>query len=104
MQFMLKYGDSLTGPGWTDDLLKSFITPLNWLTYYTPIAYLVTHVTVSSAQSNIVYVGVGYFGVTNMMMVWMVFFWVPLLVIRRARVCEKARSPEAESERDLKPS
>ena len=102
MQFMLKYGASLTGPGWTDDLLKSFITPLNWLTYYTPIAYLVTHVTVSSAQSNIVYVGVGYFGVTNMMMVWMVFFWVPLVVNRWARGGEKARSPAAESEGDLK--
>jgi len=101
LQFMLKYGASLTGPGWTDDLLKSPITPFNWLTYYTPIAYLVTHVTVSSAQSSLVYVGVGYFGVTNMMMVWMVFFWVPLVMYRWVRG-EKAGSPPPEREGDLK--
>ncbi len=102
IRFMLNYGSSLTGPGWTDGLLNTPITPLNWLTYYSPVSYLVTHVTVSAAQSSLVYVGVGYYGVTNMMVVWMAFFWVPLVLYRWARGGEKAGSVLAEQEGDLR--
>ncbi len=101
LQFMVNYGSQLIGPGWTDSLLNTPITPLNWLTYYTPISYLVTHVTISGAQSSTIFVGVGYYGITNMLTVWMAFLWVPLVVHRWAR--GTPRDPEsAEPQGDVR--
>ncbi|HME19215.1 MAG TPA: hypothetical protein VKF15_05755, partial [Nitrososphaerales archaeon] len=85
--YMLSYGSGLRGPGWTDSTLHTFITPLDWLTFYTPVGYLVTTVTVTTGSSVQQYVAVGYYGVANVVIVWMVFLWVPLAIygILRAR-------------------
>jgi len=103
VQFMINYGAQLTGSGWTDSLLGTPITPLNWLTYYTPVSYLVTHITVSSAQSSTVFVGVGYYGITNMLTVWMAFLWVPLVFFRWALGRRGGSSPK-EPEGDVRAS
>ena len=80
MDFILKYGASLvmtpTSQGWIDSLLKTPITPLNWITYYSPVGYLVTTVKVStSTGSSITYVGAGYYGIADQFEVWMVYLW-----------------------------
>ncbi|MDA4118815.1 MAG: glycosyltransferase family 39 protein, partial [Thaumarchaeota archaeon] len=36
IDFILKYGASLTGSGWTDTVLHTPITPFDWVTYYSP--------------------------------------------------------------------
>lgn len=78
VQFMFSYGVNLKGGGWC--LLGSscprgpFITPLNWLTFSPPVGYLVT--TASSAAGS--YVAVGYYGVANPAIVWMVYLWLPV--------------------------
>ncbi len=95
IEYILKYGGGLTGPGWYDAVLKSYITPLNWLTYYTPVSYLVTHVTttVNSASGSTVttFVGVGYYGITNPIVTWVVFAWVPIVIYRAIK-----KRPEGE--------
>ena len=68
IDFILRYGASLamtpssqyclfavqtpanpvTGCGWIDSVLQRAITPLNWVTYYSPIGYLITNVKVTS--------------------------------------------------------
>lgn len=78
VQFMLGYGIGLKSGGWclgTSPCPNGpFITPLNWLTVYPPVSYLV--VLVSSAGST--YVSVGYYGVANQAIVWMVYLWLPV--------------------------
>lgn len=78
VQFMFTYGASLRGGGWC--LFGStcpngpYIAPLNWLTFTPPIGYLV--VSASSALGS--YVAVGYYGVANPAIVWMVYLWLPV--------------------------
>jgi predicted membrane-bound dolichyl-phosphate-mannose-protein mannosyltransferase len=78
-EFILRYGASLTmtptSQGWIDSVLHTPITPWNWITYYSPIGYLVTSVKVSSATSSYTYVSVGYYGITNQFEVWLIYFW-----------------------------
>ena len=85
IQFILSYGASLRGGGWclgsSPCPSGPYITPLNWLGVYTPVAYLVTKVTITitgATTSVISYVSVGYYGVANQVIVWMLFLWVPL--------------------------
>jgi len=87
VEYILSYGAGLKGPGWVDTTLHTPITPLNWLTFYSPVGYLVTTVTVNAGSSSYQYVGVGYWGVANVVVVWMVFLWVPLALygVIRAR-------------------
>jgi predicted membrane-bound dolichyl-phosphate-mannose-protein mannosyltransferase len=94
--YMLTYGSSLRGGGWFDATLNMFITPLNWLTFYSPVPYLVS--TVSGRAGNAVYsyVGVGYYGTTNSIIVWMVFAWLPLAAYRLL----KKRTPRGEAKDD----
>jgi dolichyl-phosphate-mannose--protein O-mannosyl transferase len=96
VEFMLRYGSGLTGGGWTDAVLKTYITPLNWLLYYSPVDYFVTNVTVPSQGGQpITYTSVGYYGVPNFMVVWLVFAWVPVAVSRLSTVGQSgARSGE----------
>ncbi|MGH9918581.1 MAG: phospholipid carrier-dependent glycosyltransferase, partial [Nitrososphaerales archaeon] len=93
MDFILRYGGSLvmtpsanfclfkytpqitSSCGWIDSVLSRPITPFNWVTYYSPIGYLVTNVRVSSATSSYSYVSAGYYGVTNQFEVWLVYLW-----------------------------
>ena len=53
------------------------ILPLGWLLYYSPVAYYLVTVTVN--PGNLTYVSVGYYGVTNLLMTWATFVWLPLL-------------------------
>jgi len=103
IDFILKYGSGLTGASgmWSDWL--GYITPLRWLLYYSPVGYLVTTVTqtVTSATGTTVtrYVGIGYYGVTNPVVTWLVFAWVPLVALevyyrRRAGSTIQALPPE----------
>ena len=95
--YMLSYGSGLKGPGWTDTTLHTFITPLNWLTFYSPVGYLVTTVTVTAGSSVYQYVGVGYYGVANVVVVWMVFLWVPLALYALFRARKQA-TPKREAD------
>lgn len=101
IDFILKYGSGLTGVSgmWRDWL--GYITPLRWLLYYSPVGYLVTTVTttVTSATGTTVtrYVGIGYYGVTNPVVTWLVFAWVPLVayeIFSRRRAAKSVLAPE----------
>ncbi|MDA4123869.1 MAG: glycosyltransferase family 39 protein [Thaumarchaeota archaeon] len=90
ISFMFTYGSTLKGLGWTDPFLHGYITPLNWLLAYAPVPYLVVRVTVTFAGTAMSYVSVGYYGIANEVIVWMVFLWVPLSFYRYV----KGRAPE----------
>jgi 4-amino-4-deoxy-L-arabinose transferase-like glycosyltransferase len=86
IRFMLSYGSSLTGPLKCQPAAGYFclfpndpggapILPIHWLVFFTPTTYYGT--TVSSGSLS--WVGIGYYGVPNMLTVWLVYFWVPLL-------------------------
>jgi 4-amino-4-deoxy-L-arabinose transferase-like glycosyltransferase len=87
ISYMLSYGASLGSGscplcGWTDATLHSYITPLNWITFYSPVSYLVTSVTVSVGTQSYQYVAVGYYGISNVVIVWMLFVWLPLVTYK----------------------
>jgi 4-amino-4-deoxy-L-arabinose transferase-like glycosyltransferase len=94
IDFILRYGASLTlspssqaclfatqgtsavtSCGWIDSVLKTPITPLNWVTYYSPIGYLITDVKVTSASGTYSFVAAGYYGITNQFEVWLAYLW-----------------------------
>ena len=54
------------------------ILPMDWLVYYSPVAYYLVSVTIN--PGNMVYVAVGYYGVTNLLVTWSTYVWVPLVV------------------------
>jgi 4-amino-4-deoxy-L-arabinose transferase-like glycosyltransferase len=103
--FMLTYGASLRGGGWCLNAGSCpngpYITPLNWLTSYTPVSYLVTTVTITvsgAAASTLRYISIGYYGVANNVIVWMVFLWLPLVLYPLLRRI-KWRSALAQADR-----
>ena len=53
------------------------ILPIDWLLYYSPVAYYLVTVTVN--PGNLSYVSIGYYGVTNLVVTWATFVWIPLL-------------------------
>ena len=74
VNYILGYGSGLTtgcpwNCGWSDAATGGYITPLNWFTYYSPVAYFKVYTT---------YIFVSYYGVTNLLVSWTVFDWVPL--------------------------
>ncbi len=77
--FILGYGASFvmtpTNRGWLDSVFNTPITPLNWVTYYSPVVYLVTTVKVTAASGNYSYASAGYYGVTSQIEVWLVYLW-----------------------------
>jgi len=79
IEFILRYGASLTmtpaSQGWIDTVLRTPITPWNWITYYSPVGYLITNVSVSGPGGSYTYVSPGYYGVTNQFEVWLVYLW-----------------------------
>ncbi|MDG6898738.1 MAG: glycosyltransferase family 39 protein [Nitrososphaerota archaeon] len=102
--FIFKYGSGLDCPPaaiaivpkcgmWVASSLNSYITPLNWLTYYPPVSYFVTTVTTTvgsgPAATSYSYIGIGYYGVGNVIVLWSVFVWVPLAVYTLVRVRRK---------------
>ena len=89
--YMLCYGSSLNAGcpwacGWKDTNLGTYITPFNWITYYSPVAYLRTVVSVCPKTVNGVcqggeysYVSIAYYGVTNFLETWTIYIWIPLV-------------------------
>jgi 4-amino-4-deoxy-L-arabinose transferase-like glycosyltransferase len=89
--YMLCYGSSLnTGCpwacGWKDNNLGNYINPFSWITYYSPVAYLRTVVSVCPNSVNGVcqgggysYVSIAYYGVTNFLETWTIYVWIPLV-------------------------
>lgn len=89
--YWCKYPNSPGGPP---------ILPTDWLLYYTPVGYLITRVSVtvssSTGTSSYSFVGVGYYGIADVIVVWLVFAWVPLLAyvaVRNYRM-KLASSPD----------
>ena len=85
LSYMLGYGVSLTGPGYTYGPEHVQITPFSWLTYYWPAPYRVDRVLFcpnlvpgANLCTLVSYVDVGYYSLTNMLEAWMTFLWVPL--------------------------
>ncbi|MBI3859160.1 MAG: glycosyltransferase family 39 protein [Thaumarchaeota archaeon] len=77
------------------------ILPIDWLLFYTPVGYLITNVTVSVAGGTpFTYVGVGYYGTTNAVVVWLVFAWLPLVIYQLV----KWRRTRAPLEGELRPA
>lgn len=97
--FMLNYGSGLRGGGWSDPGLGRYITPLDWLLAYTPVSYLVTTVTVTvsgAVTSTATYVSVGYYGIANQVIVWMVFTWVPFTLYKLMKNRQLGTPPSAD--------
>jgi predicted membrane-bound dolichyl-phosphate-mannose-protein mannosyltransferase len=87
IHYMLSYGASLIGPGWTYGN-NIQITPFSWMTYYQPVTYYGTSVSVCTNSVNgtclgtpISYVGVAYYGVTNLIETWTTYLWMPLAAV-----------------------
>ena len=106
--YMLCYGASLSSGcpwacGWKDSNLGTYITPFNWITYYSPVAYLRTVVSVCPNSVNGVcqsggysYVSVAYYGVTNFLETWTVYIWIPLVAYSLYRAYRQ-RQPTLEA-------
>ena len=80
IDFIVKYGASLvvtaSSHGWIDSVLNTPITPLNWVTYYSPIGYLITNVKVTPPSGDAyTFVAAGYYGITNQFEVWLIYLW-----------------------------
>ena len=87
IHYMLSYGASLIGGGWTYGN-NIQITPLSWMTYYQPVTYYGTSVSVCTNSVNgtclgapYSYVGVAYYGVTNLLETWTTYLWAPLAAL-----------------------
>jgi 4-amino-4-deoxy-L-arabinose transferase-like glycosyltransferase len=87
IHYILSYGSSLIGPGWTYGN-NIQITPLSWMTYYQPVTYYGTSVSVCTNSVNgtcqgtpYSYVGVAYYGVTNLIETWTIYLWFPLAAL-----------------------
>ena len=94
--YMLSYGVSLNGGcpwacGWTNTVTGGYITPFNWVTYYSPIGYYLVSVTVN--PGNVHYVSIGYYGVTNLLETWTVYVWVPLAAYAVYRLRRDRKQP-----------
>jgi len=91
LKYILTYGESLNAGcpwacGWKDTNLGTYITPFSWVTYYSPVAYYLTSVSVCPNSVNGVcqggaytMVGLAYYGVTNFLETWTIYVWIPLV-------------------------
>lgn len=83
IHYMLSYGASLIGPGWSyggPNGNSTQITPLSWITYYQPVRYYGTSVSVCS-NTCYSYWGIAYYGVTNLLETWTTYIWMPLAAL-----------------------
>ncbi len=87
IQYMVSYGSSLIGPGWTYGSGVQ-ITPLSWMTYYQPVTYYGTSVSVCTNLVNgtclgppYTYVGIAYYGFTNLLETWTTYVWLALAAL-----------------------
>ncbi|MGD1055021.1 MAG: glycosyltransferase family 39 protein [Nitrososphaerales archaeon] len=80
IHYILTYGAALKGGGWSyggPNGNSTQITPFSWMTYYQPVTYYGTKVSVCSSTCYY-YVGVAFYGVTNFLETWTTFLWMPL--------------------------
>jgi hypothetical protein len=121
VSYMISYGGSLiahqlacqpTTGYWckfTNDPGGAPILPTDWLLYYSPVTYYGTSVTVCPTSVNGVckggaysYVSLAYYGITNEVVTWTVFVWVPLVGYALYRQFRKKpsvlESPAAETQ------
>ena len=77
------------------------ILPTDWLVYYSPVSYFL--VSAVSNPGNIHYVDVGYYGITNLMVTWTTFVWVPL-VAWNLFAFWRSRKPKGEAQTAPPPS
>lgn len=88
IHYILSYGSSLIGSGWSYGGPygnSTQITPLSWMTYYQPVTYYGTSVKVcteaGSVSSCYSYAGIAYYGVTNLIETWTTYLWVPVAAV-----------------------
>lgn len=101
VNYILTYGSGLNAGcpwacGWANQALGGYITPLEWLVYYSPVGYYVTNVSTCTGSACSGYVGLGYYGVTNFLETWTVFVWVPLVAFELYRYGKARRAPPEE--------
>ncbi len=111
LQYMFKYISSLTADKLACQPTTGYwckypnspggppILPTDWLLYYSPVAYYATTVSVCPNVVNGVcqggsysYVGLAYYGVTNSVETWTVFFWAPFAAYFILRYFRSANS------------
>ena len=117
LSFMVQYGSTLTGPllcspdnaasslatgsYWCkfpgDPRIATPILPVDWLGYYAPVQYYVDRICViatTSAGSCLgpSYIRVGYYGITNLLVTWTVFAWIPLAGLTFYRLFRPAQA------------
>ena len=93
IHYMLSYGSSLIGRGWSyggPNGNSTQITPLSWMTYYQPVTYYGTSVSVCSSTCYS-YAGVAYYGVTNLLETWTTYLWIPFAVLATWKVFRPRR-------------
>jgi 4-amino-4-deoxy-L-arabinose transferase-like glycosyltransferase len=80
IRYILSYGSGLkmtpTSQGWSVwGSGAPYITPFNWVTYYSAVGYFVTRII-----GSYTYVSIGYWGITNFFEVWLTYIWAPYVV------------------------
>lgn len=96
IQYVFHYGSGLVGcdKGWIDPVLQRCPTPIDWLAYYTASTWFSSSVTVTMSNGGVQqYVGVAFYKLTNPLVIWLVFAWVPMVVVKKLR-----RKPEGSVE------
>jgi dolichyl-phosphate-mannose-protein mannosyltransferase len=97
IQYILSYSTGLKGGEWSGGLFNSLIYPFDWITFFRPVGYFVTNVTVN--PGNIVYTSIGYFGIPNMVVVWLIYGWIPLVCLKLlGRLKEQSETSKSDYE------
>jgi 4-amino-4-deoxy-L-arabinose transferase-like glycosyltransferase len=103
VEYILSYGQSLNkgcpwACGWTDSSFGTYITPFNWVTYYSPVAYYLVTVcpnSVNGVCQTQTFIGLAYYGVTNFLETWTIYVWIPLVAYALYRYFRREEpSPE----------
>ena len=103
VDYIFSYGSGLKAGcpwncGWFDAATNGYITPLNWFSYYSPVKYFGVTVCPDSVYNSCLsgmYQQVAYYGVTNLIVSWTVYVWVPLAAYMLYRYSKRPReAPE----------
>ena len=81
---------------WANDPGGPPILPMDWVTFYAPVTYFSTSVTVCPNSVNgtcqggeYSYVALAYYGVTNFLETWTIYVWIPLVAYSLYRFYRK---------------
>lgn len=80
IEYILSYSVGLKGGEWNGSIFNGPIYPVDWIVYFRPVGYFVTNVTVN--PGNLSYISIGYFGIPNMVVVWLLYGWIPLVIAK----------------------